>query len=190
MKFISKFLKISFLIFLLIMLHSSFLGISEDLIDDFNFNKSINLITIAMKNKETKPVIVLKNNEAVTSNKGTNFAVKNRYNGDLTGYSADCPLCNGKLACNSSYNVYKNGVVTYPDKTFGNVRIVASSKSLACGSIVRFNVSKISSQPIYAIVLDRGVRGTDLDLLVANEKEAYNDVGRVKINYDVLRYGW
>ena len=56
------------------------------------------------------------------------------YTGDLTGYSADCPACNGTLACKPKYDVYKNGVVTYPDKEYGNVRIVAThQKNLKCG---------------------------------------------------------
>ena len=41
------------------------------------------------------------------------------HSGDLTGYSADCPACNGTLACKPTYNVYKNGVVSYYDNTYG-----------------------------------------------------------------------
>jgi len=89
-----------------------------------------------------------------------------------------------------SYKVYKNGVITYPDKTYGNVRIVASSKSLACGSIIRFNAKGISSEPVLAIVLDRGVRGQNIDLLMPTEDAARKKVGRKKITYDVIRNGW
>ena len=103
--------------------------------------------------------------------------------GFLTGYAADCPMCNGTLACLRNYNVYKNGIVNYNDKTFGNVRIVASSKNLSCGSIVEFDNTK-------AIVLDRGVLGNNLDLLVESESYASKYVGRKKITYDVLREGW
>ncbi len=110
------------------------------------------------------------------------------YTGDLTGYGANCPLCNGTLACRPSYYV-KDGTDTYVDATYGKVRIVASSKNLACGSIVRFQ-SKLSENPIYAIVLDRGVLGTDLDLLTPSESYASLNVGRSKITYDVLREGW
>ena len=110
------------------------------------------------------------------------------YTGDLTGYGANCPLCNGTLACKPSYYV-KDGTDTYVDNQYGKVNIVASSSNLACGSIVRFS-SKISSEPIYAIVLDRGVLGTDLDLLTPNESYASKVVGRSSITYDVLRDGW
>ena len=71
-----------------------------------------------------------------------------------------------------------------------NVRIVASSKNLPCGSIVKFNLRKLSSSPIYAIVLDRGVGGNNLDLLVENESLAYTQIGRSSITYEVMRRGW
>ena len=118
------------------------------------------------------------------------YAAKATYTGDLTGYSADCPLCYGTLACKPSYKVYKNNVVTYNDKVYGNVRIVASSKKLACGSVIRFNSSRVSNEETYAIVLDRGVLGRDIDLLVPNESYAINNIGRSKIEYDVVRFGW
>jgi len=41
-----------------------------------------------------------------------------------------------------------------------------------------------------AIVLDRGVLGNDLDLLMASEAEAVQYVGRKTLSYDVLREGW
>ena len=41
-----------------------------------------------------------------------------------------------------------------------------------------------------AIVLDRGVLGTDIDLLSPSEEYASKYIGRRKITYDVLRVGW
>ena len=105
--------------------------------------------------------------------------------GDLTGYIADCPLCGGTLGC-TGQDVLTNRITSYNDSQYGNVRIVASSSNLACGSIVKY---KLNNEDITAIVLDRGVLGTDLDLLVSSLDEAYN-VGRRNISYDVLRFGW
>lgn len=105
--------------------------------------------------------------------------------GDLTGYVADCPLCGGTLGC-TGQDVLTNRITTYNDKQYGTVRIVASSSNLACGSIVKY---KLNSEEITAIVLDRGVLGTDLDLLVSSLDQAYN-IGRRNISYDVLRFGW
>ena len=110
--------------------------------------------------------------------------------GELTGYAGDCPLCSGYLACPPRTNVLKEGIY-YNDKTYGTVRIVASSKKYPCGTIIRFNVGKLSDEPITAIVLDRGVGGNVIDLLVENEDFARKKVGRVRnLNIDVLREGW
>ena len=117
------------------------------------------------------------------------YSAKETYIGDLTGYGADCPLCGGHLACMPSLDVL-HGNVIYNDETYGQVRIVASSQNLPCGSIVRFESQRISDEPVVAIVLDRGVTGTSLDLLVESNNAAYYSVGRVKISYDVIRKGW
>ena len=110
--------------------------------------------------------------------------------GELTGYAGDCPLCSGYLACPPRTNVLKKGIY-FNDDTYGRIRIVASSKKYPCGTIIRFNVGKLSDEPITAIVLDRGVGGNVIDLLVENEDFARKKVGRVRnLNIDVLREGW
>ena len=48
------------------------------------------------------------------------------------------------------------------------------------GSIVEF---KLNNEDITAIVLDRGVTGTALDLLVENEEIALTTIGRRNISY-------
>ena len=138
-------------------------------------NRVINLTTMALKLEED-----IKNDL---------YSAKDEFVGDITGYGADCPLCGGTLACKPSYYV-KDGTTTYPDLDYGMVRIVASSQSLPCGSIVRFQLPKISSEPIIAIVLDRGVLGNDLDLLMESENYANLYAGRTTTSYDVLRTGW
>lgn len=139
-----------------------------------NLNKNVNLNAMA------KVIRTLAMNDMNT--------VLDTYSGWLTGYGADCALCSGKLGCNGQD--VRDGTLTYSDKTYGEVRIVASSKSLACGSIVRFDNPRNKDEVITAIVLDRGVLGTNLDLLVESEKAASDKVGAQKINYDILRFGW
>jgi len=117
------------------------------------------------------------------------FTAFRTHTGDLTGYVFNCPLCGGTLACRPSYNI-KDGTTTFPDEMYGTVNIVASSRSLPCGSIVRFNAKRISDEPIIAIVLDRGVLGTDIDILAPSYDFAIRNVGRSKVTYDVLRVGW
>ena len=139
-----------------------------------SLNKSLDLRLMAMKVEEN-----IKNDI---------YAVKESYSGELTGYVANCPLCGGHLACMPTLDAL-GGVTTYEDASYGEVRIVASSRNLPCGSVVKFE-SSISPDPIVAIVLDRGVTGTDLDLLVNETSDAIHGVGRRKIDYDVLRKGW
>jgi len=117
------------------------------------------------------------------------YATIKTLTGDLTGYVYNCPLCGGTLGCRPSYNI-KDGTTTFDDELYGTVNIIASSRSLPCGSIVRFNAKRISDEPIFAIVLDRGVPGTDIDILAPDYDFAIRNVGRTKVTYDVLREGW
>lgn len=115
-------------------------------------------------------------------------AILATYTGKLTGYVYNCPGCSGKLACDSSIDL-SNGNVTYNDPTYGTVNIVATSTNLACGSIVEIN-SSMSDTPMLAIVLDRGVQGTTLDLLTPSVEYAINNVGNKQATYNVLRNGY
>lgn len=139
-----------------------------------NINKNIDLIAKAQKEEE------LIANDLYTP--------IDNFNGYLTGYVANCPLCSGRLGCNGQ-NVL-DGTLEYNDKDYGLVRIVASSGNLKCGSIVQFNLNTVSDKPIVAIVLDRGVLGTNLDLLVESEDFAIKNVGGRLISYSVLRNGY
>ena len=112
------------------------------------------------------------------------------FTGDLTGYAGDCALCTGYLACPPRTNVLEEGI-DYHDATYGTLRIAASSRRYPCGTIIEFNVGKLSDEPIRAIILDRGVGGNDIDLLTENETLAIKEVGRVKnLEFKVLREGW
>lgn len=110
--------------------------------------------------------------------------------GELTGYSGDCPLCSGYLACPPRTNVIEKGIY-FDDKVYGKIRIVASSKKYPCGTILKFKVNKLSKDPIIAIVLDRGVGGNVIDLLTESGEYATKNVGRVRnLEFEVLRNGW
>lgn len=162
------------IIFLFVLASSSYIQIIENKTYSDNTNKNVNLSTMALKLEE------LIENDI--------YSAKDTYTGDLTGYVFNCPLCNGTLGCMRSYDI-TDGKTTYIDETYGTVRIVASSTNLPCGTIVRFNNTKISEKPVIAIVLDRGVRGNALDLLSEDLNYALN-LGRSVITYDVLREGW
>ena len=174
MKVVNYFIRMSIVIFILIFAKTS----ADDKIanvENDNVNKTVNLTTMAMKIIETQDTI-----------KYTAIAT---YTGDLTGYAYNCPLCNGTLGCMPKYNI-KDGTTTYNDYEYGEVKIVASSKNIACGSIIRFNNSRVGNGEQYAIVLDRGVGGYSLDLLAPSEEYATKYIGRSQVTYDVLRSGW
>ena len=136
-----------------------------------NLNKTLDLTAMALKINEI--------------NHNDLYYPLDTYNGVLTGYAANCPLCGGTLGC-TGQNVL-DGTTTFQDKDYGTVKIVASSKSLPCGSIVNFS---LNNENITAIVLDRGVTGTALDLLVESEAYALSNVGRKNISYQILRFGY
>ena len=171
-KTIFKLIKSLVLVFIVIVCSSNN-GVFEAKVNNNNLNKTVNVSTMALKISEF--------------NYDELYGAKDTYTGDLTGYAYNCPACSGYLACKSDYNIM-DGTVTYPDEEYGIVNIVASSVNLPCGTIIRFNSAKISTTPIYAIVLDRGVLGNALDLLTYNEEYAIKNVGRS--TYDVLRVGW
>lgn len=139
-----------------------------------NYNKNLDLTAMAR----------LVDENLLTAN----YIVKGKNFGELTGYIANCPLCSGKLSCMPNLDV-NNGNTQYLDQTYGSIMIVAAAQDLACGSIIRFSNQKISSSPVLAIVLDRGVGSGDIDLLVDNVEKAYQ-IGRTQINYDIIRNGW
>lgn len=144
------------------------------MISNKNLNSTVNLSTMSKKVAEFNSTDL--------------YSAKDTFVGDLTAYVYNCPACNGHLGCKYTYNIM-DGTTIYPDDSYGNVNIVASSSNLPCGSIIRFNASGISDEPVVAIVLDRGVRGNDIDFLASDEETAYK-IGRHSISYDVLRSGW
>ena len=174
MKVVNYFIRMSIVIFMFIVAKSSS-DIKIATVENNNVNKTVNLTTMAMK-------II----EVVDTIKYTPVAT---YTGDLTGYAYNCPLCNGTLGCMPKYNI-KDGTTTYKDYEYGEVKIVASSKNIACGSIIRFKSDRVGEGEQFAIVLDRGVGGYALDLLTPSEDYASKYIGRSKITYDVLRSGW
>ena len=112
------------------------------------------------------------------------------YTGNITAYGPDCTGCSGTTA--SGYNVRNN--IYYNDKDYGKVRIVAADKSLPFGTIIRINNLDISTDPVLAIVLDRGGaigfnKRVYFDLLYKSEK-ATSSFGVKKATFEILRRGY
>lgn len=204
MKYFFRSLQVIILVLAVVIMASNSSNI-ETMVTNDNLNKTVDLNAMAQKVNEfdnvvsseiamaevQTPVVEEKAPEVATpsdanvvldySNLDESLNTpSNKLTGSLTGYVFNCPACSGVMAC-TRYNIM-DGTTTYPDATYGNVNIVASSANLPCGSIVQFD-------GIYAIVLDRGVLGNDLDLLMPSYQAAIQQ-GRRTITYDVLRYGY
>ena len=112
------------------------------------------------------------------------------FNGKLTAYGPDCPGCSGNSACPPRQN-FKNGNIYFEDQVYGKVRVVAADRSIPCGSIVRISGINIYSEPILAIVMDRGgaVNGNHMDLLFTSQSNLEGFVTS-NVKYELIRYGW
>ncbi len=165
----------SLLIVVIAIFITSNTSVLESKIENTNINTTVNLSTMAMK---------IADNEYDKL-----YTPLSTLTGELTGYVYNCPLCTGRLACMSSLDL-SNGTNTYVDEEYGEVAIVASSTSVPCGTVLTFESSRVSEEPVYAIVLDRGVGGNSLDLLVKDLDYAYSTVGRSTITYSIVRSGW
>ena len=90
MKVVNYFVRMSIVIFMLVIAKSSS-DTKMAIVENDNLNKTVNLTTMAMKIIEVEDTI-----------KYTPIAT---YTGDLTGYAYNCPLCNGTLGCMPKYNI-------------------------------------------------------------------------------------
>ena len=112
------------------------------------------------------------------------------FSGPITAYGPDCVGCSGITA--SGKNVRND--IYYNDKEYGKIRIVAADKTLPFGTIIRISDLDVFSEPIIAIVLDRGGaigfnRRVYFDLLYPSEKET-NFFGKRNATFEVLRRGY
>ena len=114
-------------------------------------------------------------------------------NGSMSGYGPDCYGCTSNRVASGYY--VGEGNIYYEDKTYGKVRIVAGDKKYPLGTIVKIGSSKVSNEPIIAIVLDRGGdiginKKFTFDLLFATEKEASKYGVSKNIKFEILRLGY
>lgn len=116
------------------------------------------------------------------------------YVGKMTAYGPDCYGCTSGKTASGQYVM--DGNIYYNDPTFGNIRIVAADKTIPFGSIIRISGLSIFSEPILAIVLDRGGmigfaegKHSYFDLLYKSEKDAAS-FGRPTATFELLRRGY
>ena len=155
---------------------------------NINSARSIQAIHLVSKYNPKKVEVKTVNTFADLLKYGASSPVK--FNGIMTGYGPDCQGCGGHSACSPGQDL-RNGNIYFKDNTYGKVRIVASSSSIPCGSIVKITNSTLSSGTITAVVLDRGgaIQGTKMDFLEETEARA-SRVGKQMVTYEIVRWGW
>lgn len=150
----------------------------------FHFFTPVGVINIATV-KENVSIVKKLNYNSVPKDL-ISSKVLSTFTGQLTGYGPDCAKCGGKTA--SGLDV-RNGNIYYSDKTFGEVRIVATSPKYKLGTILRISGARTTNQML-VIVLDRGVSGNTVDLLFASESSTGGIGYQRNVQFEVLRNGW
>lgn len=130
--------------------------------------------------KTTTTKKVVKTTKSITTKK-----VANTNTGfNLTHYGYDCSTCSGITA--KGYDISKT--IYYNDPTYGKVRVVAMCSKYPFYSIIKIKNYK-NGGDITAIVLDRGVGCSTIDLAVKNEKEAAQFGIQKNVQIEILRTG-
>ena len=171
-------------------------GNSLTVINTSNLNSVKSLQAVHIVNKYNSIKESLKEKEIVvfpTFNEAMQVASTSpvAFMGKLTAYGPDCPGCSGNSACPPRQN-FKNGNIYFEDQDYGKVRVVAADRSIPCGSIVRISGINIYSEPILAIVMDRGgaVKGNHMDLLFTRQSNLEGFATSSNIKFELIRYGW
>ncbi len=171
-------------------------GNSLTVINTSNLNSVKSLQAVHIVNKYNSIKESLKEKEIVvfpTFNEAMQVASTSpvAFMGKLTAYGPDCPGCSGNSACPPRQN-FKNGNIYFEDQDYGKVRVVAADRSIPCGSIVRISGINIYSEPILAIVMDRGgaVKGNHMDLLFTSQSNLEGFATSSNIKFELIRYGW
>ena len=170
-------------------------GNSLTVINTSNLNSVKSLQAVHIVNKYNSIKESLKEKEIVvfpTFNEAMQVASTSpvAFMGKLTAYGPDCPGCSGNSACPPRQN-FKNGNIYFEDQDYGKVRVVAADRSIPCGSIVRISGINIYSEPILAIVMDRGgaVKGNHMDLLFTSQSNL-EGFATSNVKFELIRYGW
>ena len=147
---------------------------------------SVQAVNLVMKyDPKTTEVKKVKTIKEVTTKAKTN---PTKFNGTMTGFGHDCQGCGNSVAC-PPYPIVTEKI-TFSDKEYGDVRILAADRTIPCGSMVIVRGST-EAKEFKGIVLDRGgaINGTVMDLLFKNEAATYS-FGRQNVEYEIIRWGW
>lgn len=166
----------------------------NDTIDEVVENKQVEEKTTCEVKEEENTVVkeeVKSTYNYVPTIDTSTFQVLETISGSLSHYGHDCYGCTGGMTA-SGYDI-SDGRIYYTDPTFGSVRIVAAGYEYPEGTILR--LTNVESNPIIAIVLDRGGaigmgKKFTLDLLTESNQKAYELGTRYNVQIEKLRNGY
>ena len=135
--------------------------------------------------KTTKKVVktTKKNTKKVTQKVTVNNTTKKTSGYRLTHYGWDC--CKSGVTA-TGYDIRKT--IYYNDATYGKVRIVAMCSKIPLYSVIKIKDYKFGGDTL-AIVLDRGVGCSTIDLAVKNEKTDSKYGIQKNVQIEILRKG-
>jgi 3D (Asp-Asp-Asp) domain-containing protein len=144
--------------------------------------------------------------EVAINDEKKEYDVIDTYIGTITAYGPDCKGCVSGLT-STGYRVaeivdgvLKSTTITYEDKTYGKLRILAAAPSkFKYGTVMRVTGPRIDGE-ILGIVLDTGGAMRDawgngevlIDILFPTERsqEIYDFGKQRNVTFEVLRYGY
>lgn len=111
-----------------------------------------------------------------------------KFTGNIKGYGLNCSDCNQGFACETNSKIVDK--IYYKDEKYGNMRILASSDVIPCGSIIK--VSESSKIDFYGIVLDRKEDTLDFNMKLLFENESISSYlgERSNVNFKIIRWGY
>ncbi len=144
---------------------------------------------ISNTNEEQAPIETVPKQELPSNNSDSITAVVGDiFTGKMSGYGAD-------IGDYTSSGYYIKDTITYYDKTYKELRILAAGKEYPFGTIVKVSNTNVGS--FMAIVLDRGPdigrsenKKFAFDLLFKTSKEAYQYGVSKKAEFEIIRVGW
>ncbi|MBR3660375.1 MAG: hypothetical protein IKN63_00530 [Bacilli bacterium] len=146
---------------------------------NINTVKSIKSSRIVKIDKEEPNYIEVFSIEDFNNNQGNLI----KFKGNIMGYGLDYQ----DFKCETNSKIINK--IYYKDRTYGNVRILAASDIIPCGSIIKVSDHKIN---FIAIVLDRRIDVTDFNMKLLFESESISSyLGEYSnLEFKIMRWGY
>lgn len=161
-------------------------------VDNLNLNKQTESTIILLPEVEVAEAKYVPKKKIVDNYQAVNtsgMASLETYTATISYYGNDCNGCSGGA---TAYGYDVSTRITYPDKTYGNVRVLAGDAAYPFGTVVKLTYT--SGQVVVGIVLDRGGVGFgkryQFDVLCESEAKSYQLGVEKNVKVEILRRGF